>query len=73
MDDVVREWAGRHGSPYTLELDGPAGGRWQAGQGEHLWMDAFDFCRAVSGRARGTRWLTAQVPVLDGLGLASSS
>ena len=62
VDDVVREWADRHGSPYTLELSGPAGGRWQAGRGEHLSMDAFDFCRAVSGRAPATGLLTAQVP-----------
>jgi len=62
VDDVVREWADRHGSPYTLELSGPAGGRWQVGQGERLAMDAFDFCRAVSGRAPATGLLTAQVP-----------
>ena len=62
VDDVVREWAERHGSPYTLELSGPAGGRWQAGDGEHLAMDAFEFCRAVSGRAPATGLLTMQVP-----------
>ena len=62
VDDVVREWADRHGSPYDLELTGPAGGRWQAGQGEHSPMDAFEFCRAVSGRAPATGLLTAQVP-----------
>lgn len=62
VDDVVREWAERHGSPYTLELSGPAGGRWQAGEGEHLAMEAVEFCRAVSGRARATGLLTMQVP-----------
>jgi len=62
VDDVVREWADRHDSPYTLELSGPAGGRWQVGQGERLAMDAFDFCRAVSGRAPATGLLTVQVP-----------
>lgn len=60
--DAVREWAERHGSPYTLQLSGPAGGRWQAGEGEHLAMDAFDFCRAISGRAPATGLLTTQVP-----------
>jgi len=24
--DVVAEWAGRHGRPFTLHLTGPAGG-----------------------------------------------
>ena len=62
VDDVVREWAERHRSPYTLELSGPAGGRWQNGQGERLAMDAFEFCRALSGRAPATGLLTTQVP-----------
>lgn len=29
--DVVAEWAGRHGQPYTLHLTGTAGGHWSAG------------------------------------------
>ena len=33
VDDVVREWAGRHGSAYALTLTGPAGGSWQHGGG----------------------------------------
>lgn len=60
--DVVREWAGRHRMPYLLELTGPAGGRWQEGEGEHLTMDAFEFCRAVEGRAPATGLLATQVP-----------
>jgi uncharacterized protein (TIGR03083 family) len=62
VDDVVREWAERHGSPYVLELSGPAGGRWQSGDGEHHAMDAFEFCRVVSGRAPATGLLATQVP-----------
>jgi uncharacterized protein (TIGR03083 family) len=62
VDDVVHEWAERHGSPYSLDLSGPAGGRWQRGEGEHHAMDAFEFCRAVSGRAPATGLLTTQVP-----------
>lgn len=62
VDDVVRDWAQRHGAPYTLELTGPAGGRWQRGDGEQLTLDAFEFCRAVSGRAAATGLLTHQVP-----------
>jgi uncharacterized protein (TIGR03083 family) len=60
--DVVREWAGRHGMRFTLELTGPAGGRWQEGEGEHLTMDAFEFCRAVEGRAPSTGLLSTRVP-----------
>ena len=62
VDDVVREWADRHGEPYTLELSGPAGGSWQLGEGESLAMDAVEFCRALSGRAPATGLLTTQVP-----------
>ena len=62
VDDVVREWSTRHGAPYTLELTGPAGGRWQRGDGEHLSMDAFEFCRALSGRVPATGLLGHQVP-----------
>ena len=62
VDDVVREWAARHGQPYTLELTGPAGGRWSEDVGEEITMDAFEFCRAVSGRAPATGLLVTQVP-----------
>lgn len=60
--DVVREWAERHGAPYSLELSGPAGGSWSRGDGERIEMDAFEFCRAVSGRAPATGLLETQVP-----------
>ena len=61
VDDIVREWAGRHGRPYTLSLSGPAGGTW-GGEGENITMDAFDFCRTVSGRGPATGLLGQQVP-----------
>lgn len=62
VDDVVREWAGRHGQAYALELTGPAGGSWQRGVGEQVTMDALEFCRVLSGRAEGTGLLSVQVP-----------
>lgn len=62
VSDVVHEWAQRHGEPYTLELTGPAGGRWGTGEGERITMDAFDFCRTLSGRGLATGLLTTQVP-----------
>jgi len=60
--DVVAEWAGRHGVAYDLELTGPAGGHWQDGHGEHISMDAFEFCRALAGRAPASGLLRTQVP-----------
>ncbi|HLK94398.1 MAG TPA: maleylpyruvate isomerase family mycothiol-dependent enzyme [Nocardioidaceae bacterium] len=60
--DVVTEWAERHGAPYELELTGPAGGHWKAGDGERITMDALEFCRALSGRAPAPGLLATQVP-----------
>lgn len=61
VDDVVTEWASRHGRPCTLELDGPAGGRWDfAGGGSTISDDAIDFCRGLSGR--GAPALATPVP-----------
>lgn len=63
VDDVVREWAAAHGAPYSLELTGPAGGRWGTdGAGERLVLDAVDFCRTVSGRVPGRGLLAQPVP-----------
>ena len=63
VDDVVAEWAQRHGRPYRLHLSGPAGGNWSAGvQGEELGLDAVDFCRMLSGRGDGAGLLGQQVP-----------
>lgn len=61
-DDIVHEWAARHGQAFTLELSGPAGGAWGSGQGPLITMDAFEFSRAVGGRGQATGLLTHQVP-----------
>jgi uncharacterized protein (TIGR03083 family) len=62
VDDVVREWAGRHGAAYDLVLTGPAGGHWSRGEAERVELDAFEFCRVLSGRSPATGLLTEQVP-----------
>ncbi len=62
VDDVVREWAGRHGAPYRLELTGPAGGVWARGEAETITLDALDFCATVAGRPPGRGLLATQVP-----------
>lgn len=59
VDDAVREWASRHGRPFTLRLTGPAGGTWGSG-GPELEYDAVEFCRALSGR--GSAPLDTEVP-----------
>ena len=61
--DVVAEWARRHGQPFTLALSGPAGGLWQAGNGDHqIELDALDFCQALAGRIPANGLLTTMVP-----------
>lgn len=62
VDDVVREWAARHGLPYALRLTGPAGGTWQRGDSDQVTMDALEFCRSVSGRGPAAGLLAHQVP-----------
>jgi uncharacterized protein (TIGR03083 family) len=61
--DVVGDWAGRHAQPFTLTLTGNAGGKWRGGDGgEHLELDALDFCWTLAGRAHGTGLLATAVP-----------
>jgi uncharacterized protein (TIGR03083 family) len=52
VEDVVAEWARRHGEPFVLVLSGPRAVRFRQGEGGgHLHLDAIDFCRVLSGRA----------------------
>lgn len=61
--DVVAEWAGRHGQPYSLILTGPAGGRWSSGATDDaITMDAEQFCRILSGRGSGQGLMATFVP-----------
>jgi len=63
IDDVVADWARRHGQPFMLTLTGPAGGRWQVGDsGEQLDLDALDFCWFLGSRQQGTGLLATEVP-----------
>jgi uncharacterized protein (TIGR03083 family) len=61
--NVVAEWAGRHGQPFTLTLTGPAGGSWHSGRGgEDIEIDAVEFCWILAGRASGAGLLATRVP-----------
>jgi hypothetical protein len=63
VEDVVAEWARRHGQPFHLVLTGPAGGVFHHGAGgTEIEHDAVEFCRALSGRAPGDGLLAARVP-----------
>ncbi len=66
VEDVVAEWARRHGQPFVLELSGPAGGTYtyqpDAAAAERLSLDAVEFCRTLAGREPATGLLTTIVP-----------
>jgi uncharacterized protein (TIGR03083 family) len=62
--DIVAEWAGIHGQPFELVLDGPAGGKFRQGaSGERVEIDALDFIRTLSGRLPGTGVLSNPLPL----------
>jgi uncharacterized protein (TIGR03083 family) len=62
VEDVVAEWAERHGQPFHLTLTGRGGGEFHQGEGgDHLEDDPVGFCRALSGRAPATGLLTTRV------------
>jgi uncharacterized protein (TIGR03083 family) len=64
--DVVAEWARRHGQPFTLRLDGPAGGVFASHRPSPgdpvIELDAVEFCRVLAGRSDGSGLLTTIVP-----------
>jgi uncharacterized protein (TIGR03083 family) len=72
LDDIVREWAERHGAPCVLELTGPLQRRYAFGPGGEpadghsvgpsYAMDAIEMCRVLSGRGTGDGLLQTRVP-----------
>jgi uncharacterized protein (TIGR03083 family) len=61
--DVVAEWARRHAQPFTLELTGPAGGVFTAGDGaDTTVLDAVEFCCLLAGRGEPSGLLATVVP-----------
>jgi uncharacterized protein (TIGR03083 family) len=61
--DVVADWARRHGEPFSLHLEGPAGGTYVAGRGgAEITVDAVSFCRALAHRGIGAGLLSHEVP-----------
>jgi uncharacterized protein (TIGR03083 family) len=62
--DIVAEWAGTHGEPFSLELEGPAGGSFAAGSGgEDRQLDAVEFCRILAERSHGEGILSHPLPL----------
>jgi uncharacterized protein (TIGR03083 family) len=62
--DIIAEWAGTHAEPFTLRLSGPAGGQYRAGTGgEHVDVDAIEFCRILAERGHGDGILRHILPL----------
>ena len=62
--DIIAEWAATHGEPFTLTLGGPAGGNYRSGTGgEHVDLDAIEFCRVLAERGQGTGILRHHLPL----------
>lgn len=62
VEDMVEEWAGRHGQPFRLTLTGPAGGTYERGSGgPELVCDAVEWTRVTSGRGTGEGLLATRV------------
>ena len=62
VEDVVAEWARRHGQPFHLVLTGAAGGAFAHGEGgTRIEHDAVEFCRILSGRAPAEALLATRV------------
>jgi uncharacterized protein (TIGR03083 family) len=63
VNDLVAEWAQRHGQPFALHLSGPAGGTWTVGYGgPQLELNVVEFARAISHRQVAEGLLTTEVP-----------
>ena len=64
LADLVAEWAGTHDDPFTLELDGPAGGIFRHGTGgETVRLDAVEFVRILAERVPGEGVLAHPLPL----------
>ncbi len=62
VQDVVVSWARHHRQPVDLVLTGDAGGRFTQGSGgPRIELDAYEFCRVLSGRVPGEGLLGAKV------------
>jgi hypothetical protein len=62
--DIVAEWARLHGDPFSLDLQGAAGGSFTArGGAAPVRLDAVEFVRILSGRGEGDGVLRHKLPL----------
>jgi uncharacterized protein (TIGR03083 family) len=61
---IIAEWANTHGEPFTLVLDGPAGGTFVQGTGgEEVHLSIVDFVRTLAERTTARGVLQHSLPL----------
>jgi hypothetical protein len=64
LADIMAEWANTHGEPFTLVLDGPAGGTFVQGTGgEEVQIRVVDFVRTLPERTTASGVLRHTLPL----------
>jgi uncharacterized protein (TIGR03083 family) len=64
LADIVAEWAANHDLPFTLVLDGPAGGTYERGVGgDEVSLSVVDFVRTLAERTTGVGVLQYTLPL----------
>ncbi len=64
LADIVAEWAVTHGEPFSLVLEGPAGGSYvQGGGGEEIHLGVVDFIRTLAQRTTASGVLEHTLPL----------
>ncbi|MFI8772147.1 maleylpyruvate isomerase family mycothiol-dependent enzyme [Gordonia sp. NPDC062954] len=64
VEDILAEWSQLHDQPFSLDLQGPAGGRFEGRSGAAtISVDAIEYARILSGRADGDGVLANKLPL----------
>ena len=64
LADIVAEWSATHGEPFTLVLDGPAGGTYvQGAGGDEVHVGVVEFVRTLAERTTATGVLRHTLPL----------
>jgi hypothetical protein len=64
LADIVAEWAATHREPFTLALDGAAGGTFVQGTGgEEVHISVVDFVRTLAERTAASGVLQHTLPL----------
>ena len=64
LADIVAEWASTHGQPFSLVLEGPAGGSYAQGVGgDEIHLSVIDFVRTLAERTTASGILQHTLPL----------